>query len=80
MWGYGQSAVSSDLMIIAIYYRREIRIFDQPDADLKEAMISAITRVLGRSFDLPELELLTPDEIVDHCLDYEIYVTNEVET
>ena len=67
-------------MIIAVYYRSEIRIFDQPDADLKEAMIGAITRVLGRSFDLPELELLNADEIVDHCLDYEIYVTNEVET
>ena len=70
-------------MIIAIYCRDEIRMFDQPDADLKEAMIGAITRVLGRhptADIISDLCLLTPDEIVDHCLDYGIYVTNEVET
>ena len=68
-------------MIIAIYYRNEIQIFDL-ESDLAEALISAVRRVLGNHPDtsiLPELELLTPDEIVDHCLDYNIYVTGEVE-
>ena len=69
-------------MIIAVCYDDEIRVFDQPNVDLAEALISAIRRVLGSHPDtsiLPTLELLTPDEIVDHCLDYEIYVTGEVE-
>lgn len=69
-------------MIIAICYKAEIRVFNRQEANYKDALIGAITRVLGRDPNtciLPDLELLTPDEIIDHCLDYEIYVTGEVQ-
>lgn len=69
-------------MIIAICYRNEIRIFDRFEIDYKEALIGAITRALGSCPDtsiLPELSLLDVSEIIDHCLDYGIYVTGEVE-
>ena len=70
-------------MIIAICYKEEIRLFDIKVADLHDALIQAVDRVINRGLSrdiVDDLELLNAEEVVDYCLDYSIYITGDIES